>query len=195
MPVPPEVAALIVGLPMPILLATRVGSRVYGTARPDSDHDVLVVGGLASGRDLRSRGDVQVTLLSRAAYEEALGDQRIFALEALFAPDEHRFVDEVRWRWTLQRSKLATEVDERSRADLAKGLRTWADDPEKARKRIFHAIRVPTFAVQVVREGRITDFSAANDVFLDLWTEPGDAAAVEARWAPVRQALCAEVAG
>jgi hypothetical protein len=175
-----------------VRLACRVGSHVYGTARAGSDEDFVVVLRGSWARDLILGPRVNVTVQGEGAYAEALAAQSVFALEARFAPAEHLLRVGEMFGWKLDRRALVASVRERASADLAKGLRTLPHEPDRARKRLFHALRVPTFALQLAREERISDYTAANGWFEEIFTEPSDDPAVHAaRWEPALAGLLA----
>lgn len=178
-----------------VVAAVRIGSRVYGTARELSDEDFAVV----LARDDRPRDlvfaapGVDVVTWGRAAFVEALRAQSLLALECLFAPAPH-VLKAARVPYALDRKRLARAVGARSDADWKKGLRRLADEPAASRKRLFHALRGPTFARQLIAARAITDFTAANAHHALIATGPDDDPAwYEARLGPIRDALLADL--
>lgn len=183
-----------VGTGQPVKMVVRVGSHVYGTNGPDSDEDFVVVGVLATGRDLVLGKGINVTVFSEAAFKEALENQNIYALEALMAPAEHRLMPGAPYSWAKHTHRLVAEVSERSSSDFEKAIKTWNQDPMKARKRLWHSLRVPMFAQQLDKHSRITDFTVANDSFEDIMTDPcTDPSVVRHKWKGVREGLCASL--
>ena len=173
--------------------ACRVGSQVYGTAQPGSDEDFVVVRLGDHPRDLIRQPEINVILQGETAFLASLAHQNLFALECLFVPPQHRLKD-AHFPWKLDRRLLLAEISERSTSDFEKGIKTLAHEPLKARKRLFHALRVPTFAGQILREGRISDFSAANRYFEEIFTDPSeDPAHHDALWRPIWLGLLADL--
>jgi hypothetical protein len=183
-----------------------VGSRVYGTSGPDSDHDYVFVGIIATGRDIVFDYGCSITVFSEDAFRESFANQNVFALEAMFTPEQLRlppFVIQgwltttgnrgwldttVDMGWKLDKPKLVANATEKSDSDFARAIRTWGDP--KARKRLWHSLRVPMFAGQVLTHGRIIDYTAANDVFLEIMTDPSEDSAHFAEvWGPVRDQI------
>ncbi|NUO48084.1 MAG: hypothetical protein HOV80_04425 [Polyangiaceae bacterium] len=152
----------------------RCGSRVYGTATPSSDHDfVAVLAGSDGRRDLVFGDGCNVVIHTRASFQEALDHHSIFALECLFAPAPHRLKEPAPpFRFVLDRRKLADAASERARADYEKASKRLDEEPDASRKKAFHAIRVLWFALQVAREGRITDFEEAAELWEEIATAP-----------------------
>ncbi len=67
-----------------------MGSRVYGTASPESDHDyVVVLVNPAQKQDILFGDNINVVLHGVKTFEAALADGGVFAFEAIFAPKEH----------------------------------------------------------------------------------------------------------
>lgn len=177
--------------------ASRCGSRVYGTAGPRSDEDfVVVLADAAARQDLLFVGGVNVVVHGTGSFTRALADQSVFACEVLFAPAEHRLKEgRPPLPYRLDRPKLAASAAGRSDADFKKAGKTFADEPQAAKKKLFHALRVPLFARQLVQNGKIVDFAEAAP----LWAEI--AGHRETEWAPyaqaygaMREGLCAWLA-
>jgi hypothetical protein len=176
--------------------ASRCGSRVYGTAGPSSDEDFIVVLVDEHARqDLLFRGGANFVVHGAGSFRDALAAQSVFAFEHLFTPAEHR-LKEARppLPFTVDRDRLAASATARSAADFAKAARTFADEPLAARKKLFHALRIPMFARQIATRGRITDFGEAKPLWLEI------AARADTTWdayaqtyVPLREALCAEL--
>lgn len=179
-----------------IAFACRCGSRVYGTAGPDSDEDFLVV--LADARakqDLLFRGGANFVIHGLESFREALAGQSVFALEGLFAPAAHR-LKELRapLPYKVDRARLSASASARSASDFGKAAKAFTDEPRAAKKKLFHALRVPMFARQIVTRGRIVDFREASP----LWAEIAGRADTEweayARdYGRLREKLCEEI--
>jgi hypothetical protein len=174
----------------------RAGSRVYGTASPTSDEDfVAVLARPGAKQDLVFGKDVNVVVHGMGTFQAALDDHSVFALECLFLPPEHRLKAPPRpFSFTLDRIRLAASAGARSEADFKKAGKRFDDEPDASKKKLFHALRVPMFALQVAREGRITDYGEATG----LWREIAERAdpgweAYEAAYGPLREKLCDEL--
>jgi len=176
--------------------AYRVGSRVYGTAGPGSDEDFLVVlGRPGQKQDLAFAPHLNIVIHGVATFEDALADQSVFALECQFAQPAHVLVaPRPPFRYTLDRKKLAASAIGRSTADWQKAKKRFVDEPGPCRKKAFHALRVPVFALQVAKTGKITDYAAARKWFAALREGPDDDFAwYEEKLGPARETLCAEL--
>ncbi len=162
----------------------RTGSRVYGTASETSDEDFVAVLARRDARqDLAFGPGVNVVVHGLDTFRDAIADQSVFALECLFLPPDHR-LKEARppFAFALDRKKLAASAGGRSAADFAKAGKRFAEEPAASKKKLFHALRVPMFALQIARAGRIVDYGEANG----LWREIS--AATDEAWEPYLEA-------
>jgi hypothetical protein len=184
--------------PGEIIAAWRIGSRVYGTARPDSDHDYLVIQrGEAVKTDLLFGDEVNIILRGLAPFQQSLREQTMVALEAYFAPPEHTLRPLRPGQVTCQidRRLLREKASERSLSDYKKAARTHDDEPGPARKKLFHALRVPIFAAQLLRHGRLVDLTAAAPLWPQIEAFDGaDWATLDATFGPLHRASLDELA-
>lgn len=180
-----------------IRCACRCGSRVYGTFGPRSDEDFTVVlADRGARQDLLFRDGKNVVIHGIGTFEKALSEQSVFALEALFAPAEHR-LKEARPAipWRLDAAKLAASASARSASDFAKAAKTFEEEPFAAKKKLFHAIRIPMFARQVIAKGRIVDFTEAAPIWREIEArEDLDWEAYARDYAPLRERLTTDLA-
>lgn len=176
--------------------AFRVGSRVYGTAGPRSDHDyVVVLVHPAQRQDLLFAEGVNVTLHGVRSFEAALNDGSVFAFEALFAPPPHRLKEPVPpFSYRLDRKRLCESAVARSTSDYEKARNRFSEEIDPSRKKLFHSLRVPLFALELARTGKIANFAAAGEYFEDIMSHPSqDFADYEAAYGPVRARLCEDL--
>jgi hypothetical protein len=179
-----------------VRFCVRCGSHVYGTSRPDSDKDLLLV--LADDharQDLIWGENLNVVVHGGDSYRQALAAQSVFALEALFAPAHHRLKEAIPpFDWTLDLGRLFESAKARSDADWSKAKKKFDEDVAGSKKRAMHALRVVAFAHQIVDRGAITDFGVAVPWWEELFTGPYDSAdALEDAFGPIRQAMLAEL--
>jgi hypothetical protein len=174
----------------------RTGSRVYGTASPTSDEDFVAVLARKDARQDLAWGDgVNVVVHGLDTFRDAIADHSVFVLECLFLPPEHRLKDpRPPFAFKLDREKLAASAGGRSAADFAKAGKRFAEEPGPSKKKLFHALRVPMFALQIARTGRLQDYGEANGLWFEI------AARVETEWEPYlaeygprREQLCADL--
>lgn len=142
----------------------RCGSRVYGTATATSDEDFVAVLARRDARqDLLFRDGVNVVIHGLDTFREAIAGQSVFALECLFLAPEHRLIDpRPAFVFKLDRAKLTASASARSTSDFKKAAKQFQEEPIASKKKLFHSLRVPMFALQIARGGRISDYGQAN---------------------------------
>jgi hypothetical protein len=126
------------------------------------------------------------------SFARALADQSVFACEALFAPAEHRLKEgRPPLPYRLDRPKLAASARGRSDADFKKAGKTFADEPRAAKKKLFHALRVPMFARQLVLHGTLVDFGEAAPLWAEIEGRPETEWEAYARaYGAMREGIC-----
>lgn len=174
----------------------RCGSHVYGTANAGSDEDfVAVLVHPTARRDLVLGKAHDVIVHTRESFAEAVDRHSVLALECIFAPPQHR-LKETRPGppFALDRRKLAESATLRSRSDFEKAARRFTDEPVPSKKKLFHALRVPMFALQLAREGRIVDFSEARSLWqqIEACVAP-DWGSYRVTYGPLREQLIAKL--
>jgi hypothetical protein len=177
--------------------AFGVGSRVYGTAGPRSDHDyVVVLSAPGQKQDLLFGEAINVTLHGARSFEAALESGSVFAFEALFAPPPHRLKEPVPpFAVKLDRKKLCESAAARSKSDYEKAKKRFSEEVEASKKKLFHSLRVPLFACELLRTGKIQNFAAAGEYFEEIMSHPSeDFADYEALFGGARERLCEELA-
>lgn len=153
-----------------VLAAFRVGSQVYGTDRPESDRDyMLVLNTPVRVEDVARSPRVDVVVRGVQGFKDSLWSGNIFSVECVCAPLPLKGAAEfstfkIKERTHLQR--VLFSALEKAKADFNKGVKV--NDP----KRVYHAFRVLRFAQQILRTGYIHDFTVAREIYETVMTEP-----------------------
>lgn len=175
----------------------RCGSRVYGTATATSDEDfVAVLARRDAKQDLVFGDNVNVVIHGLDTFRDAIAGQSVFALECLFLAPEHRLLDpRPAFAFKLDRARLAASATARSTSDFKKAAKQFDDEPVASKKKLFHALRVPMFALQIARSGRILDYGQANPHWAAIRDhESSDWEDYARLYGPVRDDLLKELA-
>ncbi|WP_437731899.1 hypothetical protein [Sorangium sp. So ce1335] len=175
----------------------RTGSRVYGTATAASDEDFVAVLARRDARqDLAFAPGVNVVVHGLDTFRSALADHSVFALECLFLPPEHRLKEpRPPFPFKLDRKKLAASAASRSASDFKKAGARFDEQPEASKKKLFHALRVPLFAVQIAETGAIHDHGAATPIWREIAADERlDWEAYREAYGPLRERLCDRLA-
>lgn len=144
------------------------GSRVYGTNSVSSDYDFIVVysGNYEKdGQQYDSHdGRHSAHTYSVEKWKEHLASHKIFALECSFLEGPYK-----KMPVTIDKSVLRVEISSKSSNSWVKCKKKLEveNDYLTGIKSIFHAFRMPMFGIQIVKYGKIVDYSEANQ----LWFE------------------------
>jgi hypothetical protein len=170
---------------------------VYGTATATSDEDfVAVLARRDAKQDLLFGDNVNVVIHGLDSFREAIAGQSVFALECLFLAPEHRLLDpKPAFAFELDRARLAASAAARSTSDFEKAAKHLDEAPLASKKKLFHSLRVPMFALQILRSARITDYGQANHHWAAIRDHEGADRDEHARaFGPVRDDLLSELA-
>jgi Nucleotidyltransferase domain len=175
-------------------LVVPFGSQVYGTVRPDSDRDFLVVfpgNDGPSGQELTwDKSNFQTFTL--ADYQTALEAHQIHALEAYFAPKSPL---STLCPFTLNRAILRQALSQKASHSFVKAKKKIAVEHDYLAgwKSLFHSLRILVFGIELAKNGALTDFAAANDYWQEIWAaQETDWQVLHTRWQPVHNALSSE---
>jgi|GEM_PF-5285371 len=158
-----------------VLAIYPYGSRVYGTASETSDYDYVIVlkrGMLDSGafrQNAISSADqtIQGVLYSRGGFIDAINNYEIGALECLSLPTDQVILrkwpfDVSNWHGkTMIKKVIAKASASRHIADL----QAKSGFKDRAKKGMFHALRILYFGKQLKIHRRIIDFTVCNALF------------------------------
>lgn len=152
------------------------GSRVYGCHTNASDHDWVIVyksyllpsGAFKDNAISSEDRSHQAICFSRTGFQAAIDSYEITALECAFLPREKCVLS------SLKFSVRKWNTSDMCAAIISKSSASWhlahtADmDIDKARKNIYHALRILGFGLQMAETGTITDYSAYNHLQNDI---------------------------
>lgn len=144
------------------------GSRVYGTSSSDSDWDVIMVANNSVESTEIRRGLYNIHVYTPDKFKADLDWHRINNLECIYAPDWAKLKETIKYDgFVIEPKKLRHAISHISSNSWVKCKKklTIADDYYTGIKSLFHSIRIPMFATQIMQHGRITDFSCANHIW------------------------------
>jgi predicted nucleotidyltransferase len=162
------------------VIVTPFGSRVYGTAREDSDYDYIAV--YAPGRykfwpeqspnihkdDMTwESGNVTIHQWGYREFEDLLNQySNIEALEVYFHPSS-KLKNNIWYVRNLE--ALRTSISKTSSNSWVKAKKKiWQGDYLLGQKSLFHSLRVLEFGIQIAEWRTIIDFSAANKYWIEI---------------------------
>ncbi|KAL6061130.1 Serine/arginine-rich splicing factor 4 [Balamuthia mandrillaris] len=162
-----------------------VGSRVWGTAREDSDWDVVVVMNECycepTGQVLVQTEEVDAYVINLWGFIEGLHDHLLFHLLCLHLPPQwvwlnraDAFLDRYRHPSFLSLPQLRCSVSAEASRTWCKAKKKWTveHNPALAKKDLVHALRELMMAVELAETGSIKEWSAANEVYYQVMRRP-----------------------
>jgi len=151
------------------------GSHVYGTAGPSSDIDYIIVKeGEIGIEDTLSLDGIDMTIYDCKRFQQRVDDHEISVLECLCLPKEHILQKEMDFSWTLDLGKLRESLSAKASNSFVKAKKKFEveQQPYIAKKSLWHSLRILKFGIQIAMNGRITDFTEANDLWKEMLGNP-----------------------
>lgn len=166
------------GIEEEIVCVFPYGSQIYGTASMYSDHDYILVaknsmlnsGAFKNNAVSSSDYTIQGTLYSRGGFQDAINNYEMPAMECLSLEPEQVLLK--KWPFKVNRwdnSDMVKKVIERASAsrhiaDKQAKTGDFGEFKDRAKRGMFHALRILMFGEQLKEHQKIVDFSAANDL-------------------------------
>lgn len=144
------------------------GSQVYGTANKDSDWDVIMIANNSVESSELRRGLFNIHVYTPDKFQRDLDWHRINNLECIYAPDWAKLKETITFNdFKINSARLrhaTSHISSNSWVKCKKKLLV-ADEYYIGIKSLFHSIRIPMFATQIMQHGKIVDFECANWVW------------------------------
>jgi len=161
------------GIEQDIIAIYPYGSQVYGNATKYSDNDYIIVakstlpsGAFKDNAISNENRTIQGTLYSRAGFIDAINNYEMPAMEAIsLDPD-----DIVLKKWPFKISKwyekdlIKNIIKNASSSRYTASKNVEYDHIERAKKGMFHALRILHFGLQLKEHKKIINFSECNDL-------------------------------
>jgi len=149
------------------------GSRVYLTARAESDYDIIMIAShLLAHEEKRATVNgalLNIHIITPDKFLYDLKIHNIMNLECLFAPD---------WARLQEKLVLPTDINVKKliKNNLAQSYSSWNGGKRKIKeynidkglKSIFHSLRMLMFTIQIAEHGKIIDYSVANELYSEV---------------------------
>jgi len=142
------------------------GSRVYETANDKSDWDIIMVAN-NSVEAIEIKGDLfNIHVYTQKKFQEDLDWHRINNLECIYAPDWAILKEDIKFTFNFDVKKLRHATSHISSNSWVKAMKKLEfNEYHIGVKSLFHSLRIPMFATQIVNSGRIIDFTCANFIW------------------------------
>ena len=143
------------------------GSRVYGTNAPDSDYDYIIVGDnqinakpelvFSTFREKR----LNATIYRHDDFLNKIQQHSVSVLECICLSKVQLLLDTVDFVFTVNPKQLHASFTRKAEQDFARAEKRFLDgNIKKAKKSLFHGIRVQNFEQQILSGG--IDYSFCN---------------------------------
>lgn len=148
------------------------GSRLHGTNSEGSDFDYFVIAATLNEHvEIKKALDdgtlVNIHVVTPEKFKEDVRIYKMNRLECLFAPSEFKLLEKEPIKFDLNPKKFIPNVKFQSSESwaIAKSRIQDEDDVYRAKKSLFHSLRILDYGVQIVETGRINNFQSMNDVY------------------------------
>jgi len=157
------------------------GSRVYGTARKNSDYDFIVVTPNKTNEQYSDKL-ININFYTPEEHQKRLDEHEISALECYFLPQSQVVFDVFHplniksrvkpFTFTLNLTTLRHALSAKSSNSWVKAkkkLTVEKDyDIDLGRKSLFHSMRIIDYGKQIAEHGKIVDYGSCNQLFQEI---------------------------
>lgn len=170
------------------------GSRVYGTSNSESDWDIIMVANNSVESTEIRNGMYNIHVYTPDKFKSDLEWHRINNLECIFAPDWAILKEDIKYKIDISEPKIRHAVSHISSNSWVKCKKklTVADDYKTGVKSLFHSIRIPMFATQIMKHGFINDFSCANDIWVKIRNKRWSYDEIKSEFQPLHNKVLSE---
>ncbi len=180
-----------------VLLAGYFGSNVYGTSNEHSDVDVVIV--TKSKSIDMTINNVDYQILSEQDFINKLNLHQIMPLETFFLPSDKIIYEQEGYRASLN-FVISTKTLRHSLSQTAsnsfvkckKKLTMEQDLDYVGLKSLYHSLRILTFGIDMAKHGRITNYSACNDLYHEIISSEPNWDKLKEKYQPIYNALSTE---
>lgn len=149
---------------------TIFGSRVYGTYTRSSDWDVIMIAN-NSVENLEIKNEIfNIHIYTPDRFQRDLSWHRLTNLECIYAPEKYVIKKDINFdNFQIINKKLRHSIIHTSNQSWMKFQNKFnSGDYHIALKSSFHSMRIILFGLQILKQGRVTDFSSANYIWNKL---------------------------
>lgn len=181
-----------------VLAVYPYGSRVYGTSKPMSDYDFIIITEDITRDTEALNNHVHATFYSYEDYMIRLNDHEITMLECMSLPKEMMVKSLVHPQLEgIKLGELRASISHKSSNSLIKASKKLMlyDDRQNhyiGLKSFFHSLRIIRFGIQVAKFGKIINYSECNELYEQIMSETPDWTSLIAKYKPVHEAWVKE---
>jgi len=161
----------------------QYGSQVYGCATEQSDFDyILVVDEPIPNKEIKVEQSeinlpVNINIYNLVEFLSRIALHEIDALECAFLPTKNILYSSINFNdYIFRKDILRRSISEKASNSFVKAKKKLTVEkdfnPYIGKKSLFHSLRIINFGIQIARDGRISDYSAANNYWREIVENP-----------------------
>jgi len=150
------------------------GSRTYGIASDDSDYDFIIVANNSveniEHKIFKDGVEYNFHIQTPDYFQERLDWNDPKTFECLLWSQENTILEQKKFKIDIVKSKYRHAVSHISSNSWVKARKKLEIENKYyiGQKSLYHSLRIPIYAIQVMKYGKITDWSCANDYWNDI---------------------------
>lgn len=149
------------------------GSRVYGTNKKDSDYDfIVVVKENTYGSDHVRDENCDYSIVTKEEWDKQAKENSVDFCECYFLPKKFKIIENYVPEFEFKKENIRSSfssVASNSWVKCKKKLTVEKDfAPYIGKKSLWHSLRILQFGIQILRDGKITDYSSANSLYNEI---------------------------
>ena len=186
-----------------------VGSNLWGTARKDSDLDVIIViknnnvkkgNKYISGKDTETsihNSNVDAWIISENKFAEAIENHRMYELMCLYAPEKNKLIN-----YSYPNNKFTINPKILYEQTLTVYTRDWEkankqggkNNLKRAEKILLHCTRNLFLTLQLLCNGKIETFDETNKYVRQVWEPiPSNYQAIQLKFQTIHDELMSQI--
>jgi predicted nucleotidyltransferase len=155
------------------------GSRSYENNSDDSDYDLILIAEQLGDARLEFKFfNGTIFIFRKSEFERKLKEHDVSALECFFLPKKFKIRE--KWKPILKINKKLIKEKFGIKANKSYNkAKKWLEhiknlneldknDSTLINKNMYHALRILLFMCQILNEGKIVDYTEANDIKIDV---------------------------
>lgn len=147
------------------------GSRVYNTNSDKSDYDIIMVANNSVDCIEIKHPIYNIHIYTPDKFKADLDWHRPQNLECIYAPEFAKIQERIKYDIKIDIKKIRhsiSHVSSNSWVKAKKKITLLNEDKNIGLKSLFHSLRIPLFAIQILENGKIINFSEANDIWNNI---------------------------
>lgn len=148
------------------------GSRVYGTFSENSDWDFIMIANTPNSTVEIKSGMFNIHVMTQEQFLNSLKNHHSGCIECILSPDKFRIKEDLNFDFKFNLPSLRHSFSHISSNSWIKAKKKIEqNDYHTGIKSAFHSLRIPLFGIQIVKYGKIIDFTESNFVYERLMSK------------------------